>query len=250
MKVLTAILISIIPINIIRIACYRLILGYKIDYCSKVGWLSVIVSETVEVTKSRIGNLNYISANRITMKEGSEIVKKNRIISIYELQMSKLSRINSNNRINGTPDGLTPYKAHEVLRLGERSNITSGHIIDLSDEVVFGSDVTLAGVGSQLWTHGFDITNCKRQAPITIADNVYFGSRVIVLPGVSICSYVSVGAGAVISKSIAEPGFYVSQPIIRKDTDKSPPQEIVTHNGYRFSRRSPKTSATSLDNAG
>lgn len=44
-----------------------------------------------------------------------------------------------------------------------------------------------------------------------IADHVAIGSNATILP-VSICSGVVVGAGAVVTRSISEPGFYAGNP--------------------------------------
>ncbi|HBQ4551752.1 TPA: N-acetyltransferase, partial [Escherichia coli] len=42
--------------------------------------------------------------------------------------------------------------------------------------------------------------------------NVQLGAGAIVLPGVEICSNIIVGAGAIVTKNLEEPGVYVGQP--------------------------------------
>ena len=47
-----------------------------------------------------------------------------------------------------------------------------------------------------------------------IGDNVYIGSNATILP-VNICDKVVIGAGAVVTKDISEPGFYAGNPAKR-----------------------------------
>ena len=51
-----------------------------------------------------------------------------------------------------------------------------------------------------------------RTQPIKIKSDVYLGARVILLSGVEIGSRVVVGAGAIVTKSLNEPGVYVGTP--------------------------------------
>lgn len=50
----------------------------------------------------------------------------------------------------------------------------------------------------------------------TIGNHVSIGSNATILP-VSICDHVVIGAGAVVTKDITEPGVYVGNPAIRLD---------------------------------
>jgi acetyltransferase-like isoleucine patch superfamily enzyme len=47
--------------------------------------------------------------------------------------------------------------------------------------------------------------------PTTIGDHVSIGSNATILP-VSICDYVVIGAGAVVTKNITDPGIYAGNP--------------------------------------
>ncbi len=47
--------------------------------------------------------------------------------------------------------------------------------------------------------------------PTTVGDHVYIGSNVTILP-VKICDHVVIGAGAVVTKDILEPGTYAGNP--------------------------------------
>jgi acetyltransferase-like isoleucine patch superfamily enzyme len=49
-------------------------------------------------------------------------------------------------------------------------------------------------------------------APVKIGDHVWIGSRVIILPGVSIGDHAAVGAGSVVTKSIPPNCLAVGNP--------------------------------------
>jgi len=48
--------------------------------------------------------------------------------------------------------------------------------------------------------------------PIKIGDDVWLAANTVVLPGVSICSHVVVGANSVVKRNIEEAGVYVGSP--------------------------------------
>ena len=50
---------------------------------------------------------------------------------------------------------------------------------------------------------------------VRIGNHVFLGTACTILPGVSICDHVTVGAGAVVTKDIVEPGTYVGVPARR-----------------------------------
>jgi acetyltransferase-like isoleucine patch superfamily enzyme len=49
-------------------------------------------------------------------------------------------------------------------------------------------------------------------SPIKIGDDVWLAANTVVLPGVSICSHVVVGANSVVNRNIEEPGVYAGAP--------------------------------------
>jgi len=49
----------------------------------------------------------------------------------------------------------------------------------------------------------------------TFGDNVYLGTNCSIRQGVSICSDVTIGMGAVVVKNITEPGVYVGNPLTK-----------------------------------
>jgi acetyltransferase-like isoleucine patch superfamily enzyme len=233
-----ATLIALAPFNALRIFLYRTLLGYKICDGCHIGMFNYINVETCSIGKATIGLFNVVEVGELVMADGSRILKKNRFRSFNRLHLREGSLVRANNVFLGTVPGLTPFKKHENMYVGKDSIITAGHLFDLSDTITLGDNVTVGGMGSQLWTHSFSLDHIKMQAPIIIGDDVYIGSRSVITPGVSIAGKVSVGAGTTVSKSIKEPGFYVSSSLIRKgDVSDYSTENFLVHNGAKFFRR-------------
>jgi len=105
---------------------------------------------------------------------------------------------------------------HSQLKLGILAKITSHHIIDCSRSVVMGDYSTLAGRGSQLWTHGYvhapvGAERFRVDGGIKIGSNVYIGSSSVFNPGVRVVDHISIGAHSSVAKSLLKSGLYVSQ---------------------------------------
>tara|TARA_Y100001970_G_C14077294_1_gene772735 strand:+ start:621 stop:1172 length:552 start_codon:yes stop_codon:yes gene_type:complete len=76
--------------------------------------------------------------------------------------------------------------------------LVAGDAIRIGDNVVFGHDV-------QLYTSDHDPddpTFARRDAPIEIHDNVWVGSRAIILKGVTIGEGAVVAAGSVVTRDV------------------------------------------------
>lgn len=88
------------------------------------------------------------------------------------------------------------------------------------------------------WLNYIDATKCHLDKA-WIGNDVYFGSRCLVMPGVTVVDRVSVASGTTVSKSILESGLYVSSQLIKKAEapDFSTSDQIVEHRGARFVRR-------------
>ncbi len=48
--------------------------------------------------------------------------------------------------------------------------------------------------------------------PIAVGDGCWLGARSVLLPGITVCANTVIGAGAVVTKSIVDPGVYVGVP--------------------------------------
>jgi len=233
------ILVALLPSNILRILVYRLLSGYDISFDSRIGMFNLILCNKLCVKTARIGNFNVIMAKDLKMAPGSSIIKNNRLRDVNRVVLYESATIVSGNRFVGTKPRISPFKEHENLSVGARTVIVVGHRFDLSDSITLGDNVTIGGTLSEIWTHGFDLDHVKIQAPVTIGNDVYIGSRSLILPGIDICDRASVGAGTVVSKSIVQPGFYVSSQLQRKGEgpDYSQMEGVVSHNDAKFFRK-------------
>ena len=91
------------------------------------------------------------------------------------------------------------------LILEEDVAINSRHFIDCNGGVYFGKHSSLAGIRSQILTHGIDPYNSRQDAqPVIIGNYCSIGSGSIILKGTIIPDYAIVGAGAVLNKRYTE----------------------------------------------
>jgi acetyltransferase-like isoleucine patch superfamily enzyme len=234
-----SLIIALMPLGFMRLALYRLFFRYRISHGSHIGFGTVLDCQECLISGGIIGWGNVIQTGIFSMEYGSRIGKLNSIRNCHSVHLCEETIIVDRNKIIGTREGISPFKESESFQLGAKSIVTSGHHFDLSDTITIGEEVTIGGNGCQIWTHGFDPNRIKIQAPVNIGDKVYIGSRAIIVQGVTICPNVSVAAGTVVSKSITEPGFYVSSQLMRKgdvpDYSKNP--EIVEFENARFVRK-------------
>lgn len=237
-KILLA-LIAIVPLNVFRIFLYRFLLGYDMDYRSRVGMFNYLDLGRCQMRGARIGALNMIRANRLVMAEGAFIYRFNRIQDVNVFSLGKGSVIRSRNSFIATPPGATPFKHLENFMTGRRCLITNEHFFDLSDGIRLGDNVTFGGLGSQVWTHGVSVDRVRMQAPVELASHIYLGSRSLIVQGVRIGERVVVGAGTVVSKSLESGSFYVSSSIARKGAFQAYANhpDVLTHGGNAFLRK-------------
>lgn len=239
LRLFLIIFIAIVPINAFRIMLYRILLGYRIDSKSQIGLFNYIDVDDCEMHGASIGHFNEIRVSTFYMGPGSSVRRYNRMRFANRVFLADQSLIVGGNVIIGTLGDISPYKIHENFFLGTKSIVTSCHIFDLSDSVTIHENVTFAGKGCQVWTHGFDINHVKIQGPISIGRNVYIGSGSIILQGIQIADNVSIGAGTVVSKPITESGFFVSSHLIRKGDIQNllNHKNIIDYNGTKFIRK-------------
>jgi serine acetyltransferase len=104
-----------------------------------------------------------------------------------------------------------------------QSNVTIGKRTRIQSHSFICSNVTIGDdcfVGHGVMFVNDKFTDGKLSPPnedllsTTIGDNVLIGSNATILP-VDICSDVTIGAGAVVTKDITQPGTYVGNPARR-----------------------------------
>lgn len=216
LKKILALLIGIFPIRIVRIFLWNFFLGYKIDYYAQIGWGNILCCNHAEIQKAKIGNFNRIYTNDLHLENGAEIRRLNLIKLVNSFVMLENSQIVSKNSIVGL--FRLNYQKRENCNfiLGKDSLVTIANSIDVTDSVTIGNNVVFGGKDTQLWTHGFDVKRNMVTGPIVVGDDVYVGSRCTICQGVTIADNTVIGAATCVPTSIKEPGFYVSNQLVKK----------------------------------
>lgn len=223
------------------------LLGHRVARGVRIRMSALFVDRLTLAAEARIGRFNVITARRLIMRKAANIGHLNWVSGGLSISLGTNGAIGHLNIVNsGGPLG-TASRAQ--LRIGDFSKITTGHLVNVGESISLGNFTTIAGYGSQLWTHGFvhmteGLARAEVRGRITIGNNVYVGTHCTIQAGVVIENAVSVGAGATVAKSLLEPGTYVPPPLIH--LARSPEQRIaaleqrVTSDGDVYYWRDPR----------
>jgi acetyltransferase-like isoleucine patch superfamily enzyme len=193
------------------------LLGHKVGKSCRFGFSLILTDALLLKDQTRIGHMNLIKARSLLMREHASIGRMNLIFGPIDIIIGKRSIIGNKNKVVRGPQD-TVVVGRAVLKLGELSSLTADHRVDCTKSIRLGSYTTVAGAGTQIWTHGYvhDMHGPGRyriDGAVTIGNNVYIGARCIVSMGVRIASGVMVGAGTAIARDLEDPGLYVSAAI-------------------------------------
>ena len=218
-----SILVFLLP-SVLSVKLLKL-LGADIGENVKIGF-TLITSPTINIGDNvRIGHFNLILNKSINLESKSNIGYLNVLKGPFNLVLHKRAAIGNKNYITRADQGVT--YGESKLELGFLTKITVGHHLDLTRSIKFGDYSILAGIGSQIWTHGYvhaskGAERFRVDGGVEIGDNVYIGSGCIFNPGVKVFNEVHLGAGSVISKDLIDKGMYVNQSLrlVKQDYDK------------------------------
>ncbi len=178
-KVAFAILVSILPLNTLRVLGYKLLFGYRIDK-SRMGFGTIIAVDDAAITNARIGVFNlFIGPLTVEIGNGASIRNRNSFVCGYWVLRDENKSKNYARK----------------LEVGQNTLITSGHYFDLAGILKLGDRSWIAGFGSQFWTHGIGVLD----RDIEIGNDCYLGSAVRFAPGSSVGNNVLVAMGSVVS---------------------------------------------------
>ncbi len=218
MKNIISLMISLTPINLVRIFLYNTVLGYKIDYKSKIGCCNLINGKNVRITNARIGRFNYIKADHFTMEKSSHINKFNRVKNLHTLELNERSRIYDHNFIGGSPNGIGidgfDFKEQKVI-LGKDTAVNRRNFFDVVRSIIIGDNVVFGGYGSEIWTHGFETNRTMLVGGVEFGNDIFIGSKCVFTKSVKIVNNVTIGPASVIYKSISEKGIYSTHNIYK-----------------------------------
>lgn len=198
--------------------------GHSLHKTCKIG--VVVLGPNVKLILDegcQIGHFNYLNCNHFKMLHQARIGSCNFFIGFFSIVMKDYSSLGNFNKFrNG---GETTIVNSSRFEIGYKSNITSYHYLDMTCDIVIGSQVVIGGRDSQFWTHGFQhfdngIVRYRVDGAIFIGDGCYLGSRVVVNPSTKLANSISIGAGASIAGTIINPGLYVPTPLRYIDINK------------------------------
>jgi acetyltransferase-like isoleucine patch superfamily enzyme len=183
LKIVFALLISLLPLNGLRVFGYRL-LGYRIQN-SRIGFGTIIAVDEASIESATIGPLNlFVGPMTVQIHRGASIGNRNEFICGYWVLRDEYKNAH--------------YR--RSLEICDEALITSRHYFDLSGALILGERSWIAGIDSQFWTHGAGV----RERDIKIGSDCYIGSAVRFSPGSSIGDHIVVAMGSVISGVIPE----------------------------------------------
>ena len=202
------------------------LLGHRMARGARIGFSLVLAQRLQMASGSHIGHFNLINVRRLVLGAESSIGRANLLNGRISVLLAQRAALGNRNRVLRAP---VPEVAHgpASLRIGHWSKITSDHKIDCTCSVRIGRYATVAGSGSQLWTHGYvhaqqGPARYRVDGPVHIGNNVYIGSACIVTTGVRIADGIIVGAGTTVARSLTAPGMYVSAGIRQVDRPAAP----------------------------
>lgn len=190
------------------------LLGHKIGKKVKIGFSVMSTTNITIGDGSKIGHLNLFFNSKIELSNNTKIGYLNIFKGPFSLILDHKAAVGNKNYLSRGALGLTYGKSD--LKLGELTKITTGHHLDLTRSIVLGDFSILAGIRSQMWTHGYYHAETGKDriridGEIHIGNNVYVGSGCIFNPGIKVLNGIHIGGGSVISKNLTEQGMYVGQ---------------------------------------
>jgi acetyltransferase-like isoleucine patch superfamily enzyme len=183
LKLVLAVLVSLLPLNGLRVLGYRL-LGYRIRE-ARIGWGTVLAVDEAVLDSCKIGPFNlFLGPIKVQVGRGASIGNRNEFVCGYWVLRDEYREAH--------------YR--RSLEVCEEALITSRHYFDLSGSLVLGERSWIAGIDSQFWTHGAGVN----ERDIQIGPDCYIGSAARFAPGSSIGEHVLVAMGSVVSGQIPE----------------------------------------------
>ena len=112
------------------------------------------------------------------------------------------------------------------IQIGEDSIVGEGSVLDGREKLTIGNHVDIASE-VMIYNAEHDVQSEDFRAisaPVTIEDYVFIGPRAIILPGIKIGKGAVVGAGAVVTKDVADFSIVAGVPakVIGERKNKNP----------------------------
>lgn len=189
--------------------------GHKIGKGVKIGMSIFVVSDKISIGDGvRISHGNLFLNDGIKLGKGAKIGYLNTFKGPFQLVLKEKGQVGNKNYCTRAGKGISYGRSK--LEIGYNAKITVKCHIDLTRDVTVGDNSILAGIATQVWTHGYyhaeeGEDRIRIDGTVTIKSNVYVGSSCIFNPGVTVEKGIHIGGGSVISKDLTERGMYVNQ---------------------------------------
>lgn len=153
--------------------------GHAIGLGARIGFSLMIVDRLVMAPDARVGHFNLVQVRRLLLRNNARLGNLNVCKGPISLRLAENAMIGNRNTITRAVRGTTFGSAQFCL--GKLAKITAGHSLDCTQTIRLGHYSTLAGKGSQIWTHGYpdqhiDVVRSRAQQ---LPDCARYANRVI-----------------------------------------------------------------------
>jgi acetyltransferase-like isoleucine patch superfamily enzyme len=216
-KACIALLINLLFFNCLKIFLYRVLLGYKISYKSKLGLFSFLIVENLQIEPNcRIKAFSlFYDCKFVKLHNGAIIF---RFVRIKGAQLVSIGQ----NTIIGEGTVIEARERDRIANgvigggrfiVGPNTTITKKHLFDITSSILIKDHVVIGGSSSLFYTHSFDCFGNFSYGNIVLCRNIYVGANAILLPGIHVNHSIVIGAGAVVAKSLDKSGIYIGNPV-------------------------------------
>jgi acetyltransferase-like isoleucine patch superfamily enzyme len=162
---------------------------------------------------ARVG-LSLVICRNVELGEGAKIGHLSIVKGLTTLRLGRFAHLGNLNWVTGFPERSSsqhfancPYRKPELV-ICDHASITHRHLIDCTDSVLIGAFSTLAGWGSQIFTHAIDFEECRQtSAPVRIGEYCFVGTRAVLLKGVNLPTRSVLAAGSVLATPMNQAGM-------------------------------------------
>lgn len=202
--------------SLLKVATYRMVLGYKVGRGVKIAFGGVVVGKEVTLgDQVEIGFLAVVSGRHITMKRHSSVGTMS-YVACERIEIGEDARIREQVYIGG------PQLPESRFSLGDRTIVLQMAFINPTKPVIIGNDTGIGG-HCLIFTHsawlnvldGYPVT----YQGVTLGNSVWLPWRIFVMPGTTIGDGTVIGANSLVQGNIPPNSLAVGSPakVIREN---------------------------------
>jgi acetyltransferase-like isoleucine patch superfamily enzyme len=172
---------AVLPFQSLRRWLYGAVPGYEISPSARIGWLAVCSVDRLNMAADS-------SIGRGTVLRGPMTV-----VLDERAGLGARCRVDCGAWVDEEEDPGSPYL--RTFRMGPDAMTTGGHYFDAVGGIDIGEGSWIAGLGTQVWTHGLGVTDRR----VVIGRYCYVGSAARFAPGARLGDLTVVGMGSVVT---------------------------------------------------